>query len=41
MLPKEELLKRAENRDALSRILDLAEQAIRTWEPVTSDSLAA
>ena len=39
MLPKEDLLKRAENREALARIIDRAEQAIRTWEPVATDFL--
>lgn len=40
MLPKEDILKRAENKEALSRILDKAEQAIRTWEPVATDFLS-
>ncbi len=40
MLPKEDMLKRAENREALSRIIDRAEQAIRTWEPVATDFLS-
>ena len=40
MLPKEDLLKRAENREALARIIDRAEQAIRTWEPVATDFLS-
>ncbi|PSN15333.1 photosystem II S4 domain protein, partial [filamentous cyanobacterium CCP5] len=40
MLPKEDLLKPVENREALTRILDLAEQAIRTWEVVSSDFLS-
>lgn len=39
MLPKEDLLKRAENKEALTRIIDRAEQAIRTWEPVATDFL--
>ncbi|MGI8935214.1 photosystem II S4 domain protein [Leptolyngbya sp. BC1307] len=39
MLPKEDLLKRAENREALARIIDRAEQAIQTWEPVATDFL--
>ncbi|UFP95925.1 photosystem II S4 domain protein [Gloeobacter morelensis] len=36
-LPREELLKRAEHRDALARVLDLAETALRDWSVVTSD----
>ena len=40
MLPKEDLLKRAENKETLSRVIDKAEQAIRTWEPVTTDFLS-
>jgi photosystem II S4 domain protein len=44
MLPKEDLLKRVEsrgeNKETLSRIIDRAEQAIRTWEPVTTDFLS-
>ena len=40
MLPKEDMLKRAENKEALSRIIDKAEQAIRTWEPVATDFLS-
>lgn len=37
MLPKEDLLKAVENREALTRVLDQAEQAIRTWEVVFTD----
>jgi photosystem II S4 domain protein len=40
MLPKEDLLKRVENKEALARILDRAEQAIRSWEPVATDFLS-
>lgn len=40
MLPKEDMLKRAENKEALARIIDRAEQAIRTWEPVATDFLS-
>ena len=40
MLPKEDLLKRSENKETLSRIIDRAEQAIRTWEPVATDFLS-
>ena len=40
MLPKEDILKRAENKEALTRVIDRAEQAIRTWEPVATDFLS-
>ncbi|MEM6715197.1 MAG: photosystem II S4 domain protein [Cyanobacteria bacterium P01_F01_bin.56] len=40
MLPKEDLLKSVENPTALTRVLDLAEQAIRTWEIVFTDFLS-
>ena len=40
MLPKEDILRRAENKEALSRIIDRAEQAIRTWEPLATDFLS-
>ncbi len=40
MLPKEDILKHAENKEALTRVLDRAEQAIRTWEPVATDFLS-
>lgn len=40
MLPKEDILKHAENKEALSKIIDRAEQAIRTWEPVATDFLS-
>ena len=40
MLPREALLKNAENRERLTRILDQAEQAIRTWEVVLTDFLS-
>lgn len=40
MLPKEDLLKRSENKETLSKIIDRAEQAIRTWEPVATDFLS-
>ncbi|MBF2034377.1 MAG: photosystem II S4 domain protein [Leptolyngbyaceae cyanobacterium T60_A2020_046] len=40
MLPKEDLLKSVENRDTLARILDQADQAIRTWEVVVTDFLS-
>lgn len=40
MLPKEELLKGVENRDCIARIIDRADQAIKTWEVVLTDFLS-
>ena len=40
MLPKDDLLKSVENQAALARVLDQAEQAIRTWEVVFTDFLS-
>ncbi|MHC5615394.1 MAG: photosystem II S4 domain protein [Nostoc sp.] len=40
MLPREELLKGVENRDSLARVIDQAEQAIKTWEVVLTDFLS-
>ncbi|HEY9674367.1 MAG TPA: photosystem II S4 domain protein [Waterburya sp.] len=40
MLPREELLKGVENRDSVARVIDLAEQAIKTWEVVYTDFLS-
>ncbi|GAA6620896.1 photosystem II S4 domain protein [Scytonema sp. NUACC26] len=40
MLPREEILKGIENRDSVARVIDLAEQAIKTWEVVCSDFLS-
>ena len=40
MLPREDLLKGVEDRDSLSRVIDQAEQAIRTWEVVVTDFLS-
>ena len=40
MLPREDLLKGVENRDTIARVVDQAEQAIKTWEVVTSDFLS-
>ncbi|WP_026079870.1 photosystem II S4 domain protein [Spirulina subsalsa] len=37
MLPREELLKGVENRQEVARVIDQAEQAIKTWEVVTTD----
>ncbi len=40
MLPREELLKGVENRDTVARVIDLADQAIKTWEVVVTDFLS-
>ncbi|BAZ39787.1 RNA-binding S4 [Calothrix sp. NIES-4101] len=40
MLPREELLKGIENRETVVRVIDQAEQAIKTWEIVTTDFLS-
>jgi photosystem II S4 domain protein len=40
MLPRIDLLKGVENREALARVIDLAEQAIKTWEVVVTDFLS-
>lgn len=40
MLPKDELLARVEHRDSAARIIDQAEQALRTWEVVMTDFLS-
>jgi photosystem II S4 domain protein len=40
MLPREELLKRVENRETVARAIDLAEQAIKNWEVVETDFLS-
>ncbi|MDM9382473.1 photosystem II S4 domain protein [Chlorogloeopsis sp. ULAP01] len=40
MLPREEILKGVENRDALARVIDQAEQAIKTWEVILTDFLS-
>lgn len=40
MLPKKEILAKVENKEEISRILDKAEQAIKTWELVVSDFLS-
>jgi photosystem II S4 domain protein len=40
MLPREELLKGVENRESVARVIDLADQAIRTWEIVLTDFLS-
>lgn len=40
MLPKEDLLRGVENRETLARIIDQADQAIRTWDVVLTDFLS-
>jgi photosystem II S4 domain protein len=40
MLPREELLKGIENRDTIARVIDLAEQALKTWEITLTDFLS-
>lgn len=40
MLPREQLLKSVENREEMARIIDVAEQAIKTWEVVLTDFLS-
>jgi photosystem II S4 domain protein len=40
MLPREELLQSVENRDCVARVIDQAEQAIRTWEVALTDFLS-
>jgi photosystem II S4 domain protein len=40
MLPKEELLKGVENRETAARVVDQAEQAIKTWDVVCTDFLS-
>lgn len=40
MLPREMLLKEVENRDSAAKVLDQAEQALKTWEVVLTNFLA-
>lgn len=40
MLPREELLKRVENKEEIARIIDQADQAINNWEVVVTDFLS-
>ena len=40
MLPREELLKGVENREEIARIIDKAEQALKTWEVALTDFLS-
>jgi photosystem II S4 domain protein len=41
MLPRAQLLQGCQHPDVLSQVLDRAEQALRTWEPVWTDFVAA
>jgi photosystem II S4 domain protein len=40
MLPRDDLLKNVENRETIARVIDRADQAIKTWEVVQSDFLS-
>ncbi len=40
MLPKDDILKGVENRDEMKRLIDIGEQAIKTWEVVCTDFLS-
>jgi photosystem II S4 domain protein len=40
MLPREDLLKGVENRETVARVIDQAEQSIKTWEVVLTDFLS-
>ncbi len=40
MLPKSELLKGVEHRETVTRVIDLAEQALKTWDVVCSNFLS-
>lgn len=40
MLPRDELLKRVENKEDIARVIDKAEKAIKTWEFVMTDFLS-
>ena len=37
MLPREELLNQVENKEEIARVIDKAEQALKTWELVVTD----
>ena len=39
-LQREELLKGIENREAVARVIDCAEQAIKTWEVTLTDFMS-
>ncbi|MEO0836006.1 MAG: photosystem II S4 domain protein [Cyanobacteria bacterium J06642_3] len=40
MLPREDLLKRVENKAEITKVIDKAEQAIKNWEVVVTDFLS-
>jgi photosystem II S4 domain protein len=40
MLPREDLLKGVDNRETAARVIDQAEQAIKTWDVICSDFLS-
>ncbi|MGB7412900.1 MAG: photosystem II S4 domain protein [Thermosynechococcaceae cyanobacterium] len=40
MLPKADLLKRVESKERMSRVIDQAEQALKTWEVILTDFLS-
>lgn len=40
MLPRDELLKGVENRETIARVIDQADQAIKTWDVVLTDFLS-
>jgi photosystem II S4 domain protein len=40
MLPREDLLKHVENRETVARVIDQADQAIKTWEIIATDFLS-
>lgn len=40
MLPREEILKQTENREEIAKVLDKAQQAIKSWEVCCTDFLA-
>lgn len=40
MLPREDLLKGVENREVVARVIDQADQAIKTWDVILTDFLA-
>lgn len=40
MLPREDLLKGVENRETIARVIDQADQAIKTWDIICTDFLS-
>ncbi len=40
MLPREELLSKVENKEEIARVIDKAEQALKTWEVTLTDFLS-